>query len=118
MNVCVFTGWLPMDADRRRTPSQRDVLTFRLWVKASNGEDQQLCFRCDDQEIVARCAEVMTKGRTVFVRCEACRMELHRMGGVAGDYTGFQVIECEVPNRSKPADEPKADAKPEDEAAA
>jgi hypothetical protein len=101
MNHCVFTGWLPQDADARVTPSGRTVLAFRLMVKDSRAEDQQLCFRCDDEQIVGRCREYLTRGRTVIVHAEARRMEMHKLGGVAGDYTGFAVLACEIPNRAK-----------------
>lgn len=120
MNSCHFTGWLPMQADERVTPKGFRVLTFRLMVKvAGSAEDEQLCFRVDDAEIVARCAPLLTAGRTVIVHAEAKRMTFTKAAGiVVSDFIGFQVHALEIPDRSKPAEEAKAKEQQEEANAA
>lgn len=101
MNLCVFSGWIPVDPERRLTGDVREVLIFRLMVKSADGEEQQLFFRCDDQAIIARCGDSLTRGRAVYVTAEAKRVPQVRAGVHVTDYITFYVRELEVPNRAK-----------------
>jgi hypothetical protein len=105
MNLRIFTGYMPADAQQAFVPATADApalrkLVFDVVIKDSRGVEFPEKCMVDDPELIAKYESLLTSGRMVVCEGEQTAYPFHERGVLKGYTRKVRMHRMEFPNRS------------------